>query len=75
MKGGKGRSGFYFLVILLTVFILMPAASFAQDLPCGGDDPFGTCPLDTNIWALAGIALLAGAAFICKQQKPQHTKR
>jgi hypothetical protein len=64
----------YFLTALLAAFTLFPAVTFAQDLPCGGDDPYGNCPLDTNVWILAGIALLAGVWFIFKQQKPRRTK-
>ena len=52
----------------------MPAASFAQDLPCNGDDPYGNCPLDTGVWILATIALFAGAAFLYRQQKAQHNR-
>lgn len=61
-----------FLTALLAVLTFMPAISFAQDLPCNGDDPYGPCPLDTNVWILASIALFAGAVFLYKQQKPQH---
>ena len=78
MMSGKGKlrftGKFYFLAVFIAVFMLMPAASFAQDLPCNGDDPFGNCPLDSNVWLLAGIALVAGIVFIRKQQKPQHNK-
>ena len=78
MRSGKGRSGStkkaYFLAVLLIGFMLMPAASFAQDLPCNGDDPYGNCPLDTGVWILATIALFAGAAFLYRQQKAQHNR-
>ncbi len=75
MISGNGKLGFTnkicFLAVLLSVLVLIPAPSFAQDLPCSGDDPYGNCPLDTNVWILAVIALLAGAVFIYKQQKLQ----
>ena len=77
MMSGKDKQGFIrkvYLSAVLLAFILMPAASFAQDLPCGGDDPYGSCPLDTNVWILAGIAVLAGTVFLYKQQKALHNK-
>jgi hypothetical protein len=75
---GKGKLRLkkkaYFLITLLAAFMLTPAALFAQDLPCGGDDPYGNCPLDTNVWILAGIAIICGAVFLYKQQKMQRNK-
>lgn len=65
---------FCFLTVLLAASIFLPAASFAQDLPCNGDDPYGNCPLDTNVWLLVVLALFAGAVFLYKQQKAQHNK-
>lgn len=77
MMSGEGRSRFtqkaYFLTVLAAL-TLMPALSFAQDLPCSGDDPYGNCPLDANVWIIALIALFAGAIFIYKQQKPRYHK-
>lgn len=62
-------------IVLLTALLLAPMASFAQDLPCSGNDPYeSNCPLDTNVWLLAAIALVAGAVFLYKQQKIQHKK-
>ncbi len=78
MMSGKGKLHLkkktYVLTILLAAFILMPAISFAQDLPCNGDDPFGNCPLDTNVWVMVIIALFAGAIFLYKQQKAQQNR-
>jgi hypothetical protein len=55
---------------LVTSLGLMPVMSFAQDLPCSGDDPYETnCPLDTYVWIMAFAALIAGAVIIYKQQK------
>lgn len=63
------------LVVLLVAFVSAPITSFAQDLPCSGNDPYeSNCPLDTNVWFLAAIALVAGAFFLYKQQKIQHEK-
>lgn len=78
MKGGKGKIRLInspALVVLLMAFVLMPAASSAQDLPCSGTDPYSTnCPLDTNVWLLVAIALIAGTFFLYRQQKMQQNK-
>jgi hypothetical protein len=77
---GKGKlrltNKFYFLLAILAAFVLAPAVCFADDppLPCSGDDPYGNCPLDTNVWLLVIIALVAGAVFIYRQQKVLHKK-
>jgi hypothetical protein len=73
MTSGKGKFSILnkvaFLAILVTGLALMPVISFAQDLPCGGDDPYESCPLDTYVWIMAFAALIAGAVIIYKQQK------
>ncbi|MGN6181044.1 MAG: hypothetical protein ACTHNW_17815 [Mucilaginibacter sp.] len=61
-------------LLLLIAFVAMPVISFAQDVPCDGTDPYTTCPLDTNVWVLVAIALIAGAFFLYKQRKMQYTK-
>jgi len=74
---GKGKISLkkkVYFSALLAALILMPAASFAQDLPCDGNDPYGNCPLDTSVWILAAIALVAGAVFLFKQQKTSPAK-
>jgi cation transporter-like permease len=78
MTDGKGKARLIntpALVVVLIVLILMPVASFAQITdPCAGTDPYTTCPLDTNVWVLVAIALIAGATYLYRQQKMQHTK-
>ena len=56
-------------VILTVASLLNPFISYAQDLPCGGDDPYESCPLDTWVWVLAITALVFGAVYIYRQQK------
>jgi hypothetical protein len=75
MMSGKGKlrsskrvSLFKFLLVTLA---LMPVTSFAQDLPCSGDDPYGNCPVDNYVWLLAIIAVIAGAIYLYRQQKAQ----
>ena len=74
MASGKGKAGLlhkvYILMAIIAGLALAPVVSFAQDLPCGGDDPYETnCPIDNYVWLMVVIALFAGAAYIYKQQK------
>jgi hypothetical protein len=47
-----------FFAIVITGMLLLPLATIAQDLPCDGNDPYSTCPLDTWVWILAAIAVI-----------------
>jgi hypothetical protein len=51
----KLKAGLGVLVILL----LSVVTAHAQGLPCGGDDPDATCPLDT--WVI--VLVIAASAF------------
>jgi len=77
MTDSKGKTRLMNISVLaglLMAFVLMPVVSSAQDLPCSGNDPYtSNCPLDTNVWALVAMALIAGVFFLYKQQKMQHT--
>lgn len=57
------------LIISSVVALLMPSILFAQDFPCGGTDPYATCPLDTWVLVLAGTVLLFAAIHLYKKQK------
>jgi hypothetical protein len=58
------------LKIGLGVFVLLlfSAVAHAQVLPCGGEDPDATCPLDTWVIVLV-IASSAFAAFTLFRRK------
>lgn len=73
------RERLNFIYKTLTVFVaagsllLLPFSSFAQDLPCGDQDPTGTnpCPLDTWVWVLVIAAMVFGAVQLYRKQKLQ----
>jgi len=60
----KLKAGISLFVLMLIGIITV----HAQGLPCGGDDPDATCPLDTWVIVLV-IASSAFAAFILFRRK------
>jgi len=64
------RGKFNFITKVLTAIIaagtllLLPFSSFAQDLPCEDQDPFGNCPLDNWVWVLVLAFLIFGVIKI-----------
>ena len=60
----KLKAGFGVFVLLLLNII----TAHAQTLPCGGDDPDATCPLDTWVIVLV-IAATIFAAFSLYRRK------
>jgi len=57
-------------VICVLSFVLTPAISKAQDLPCDGLDPYDTnCPLDTWVILLVAVAGVFAAFHLYRKQK------
>jgi hypothetical protein len=54
-------------VIALTLFSVLTAN--AQGLPCGGDDPDATCPLDTWVIVLVIFASVFAAFTLIRRKK------
>ena len=73
----KGTFNFIYKILVAVVaassILLLPVSSFAQDLPCGDQDPTGTnpCPLDTWVWVLVVAAMVFGAVQLYRRQKLQ----
>jgi len=73
------RGNFNFIYKILTFVVavagllILPVSSFAQDLPCGDQDPTGTnpCPLDSWVWLLVFAAMIFGAVQLYRRQKLQ----
>jgi hypothetical protein len=61
MKLKAGVSAF--ILILISVI-----TAHAQGLPCGGDDPDATCPLDTWVVVLVVAASLFAAYTLYRRQ-------
>ena len=59
----------YLPIVFLAAFILMPLASFAQELPCDDADPYGNCPVDSWVWVLAVIGVLFAVLMLKKKQR------
>lgn len=55
-----------FSVLILTLISVVTAS--AQGLPCGGDDPDATCPLDTWVVVLVVAASLFAAYTLYRKQ-------
>ncbi|MDB5135457.1 MAG: hypothetical protein JWP37_2060 [Mucilaginibacter sp.] len=55
-KNMKLKAGLWVFVLLM----LSIATAHAQGLPCGGDDPDATCPLDT--WVI--VLVIASSIFV-----------
>ena len=55
-----------FSVLILTLISVVTA--HAQGLPCGGDDPDATCPLDTWVIVLVIAASLFAAYTLYRRQ-------
>jgi len=55
----------------ITILILLASTihTFAQVLPCGGDDPDATCPLDTWVIALVIAASFFAAVKLYRRKK------
>ena len=53
-------------VLILT--LISTVAAHAQGLPCGGDDPDATCPLDTWVIVLVIAASLFAAYTLYRRQ-------
>jgi hypothetical protein len=62
----KLKTAFSVIILLL----ISAAHVFAQPLPCAGDDPDGTCPLDTWVIALVVAASCFAAAKLYRNKKP-----
>lgn len=60
----KIKAGFGTIVIVL--FSIVSAC--AQGLPCGGDDPDATCPLDTWVILLVIVASAFAAYTLYRRQ-------
>ena len=55
--------------IIAICIVSCPSLLLAQDLPCGGDDPYATCPLDSWVIVLAAVALIFAAVHLYRKQK------
>jgi len=70
-----------FAVIIIVGLLFITLPSFTQsddplldddlDLPCGGTDPYATCPLDTGTFLLV-IAGLSFGAYAAYQNNKMH---
>jgi len=60
----KFKAGFSVLVLVL----ISVCTANAQGLPCGGDDPDATCPLDTWVVVLVIAASLFAAYTLYRKQ-------
>jgi len=62
------------LKIILSVTLLgmvcCPSFLLAQDLPCDGNDPYSTCPLDGWVWLLGSIAVIFAVIHLYRKKKP-----
>ncbi len=56
-------------VVVALTLLLLPGLASAQDLPCGGDDPYGVCPLDSWVYLLIPVVLIFAGFQLYKQQK------
>ncbi|HVW13803.1 MAG TPA: hypothetical protein VHB54_08280 [Mucilaginibacter sp.] len=61
----KLKAGLSVLVLIL----ISVATAHAQGLPCGGDDPDATCPLDTWVIVLVIAASVFAAYRLFRKQK------
>jgi len=52
----------------LILVLLSIASACAQGLPCGGDDPDATCPLDTWVIILVIVASAFAAYTLYRRQ-------
>ncbi|WP_428327324.1 hypothetical protein [Mucilaginibacter sp.] len=60
------------LKVAIAILVLCsPVTLFAQDLPCDGTDAYSTCPLDSWVIVLAGVALVFAALHLHRKQKSQ----
>ncbi len=57
-----------FFGVLLLLMLNVVIAS-AQGIPCGGDDPDATCPLDAWVIVLAAFALILATIHLYRNQK------
>ena len=55
--------------IIAICIVCCPSLLLAQDLPCGGNDPYATCPLDSWVIVLAAIALIFAVVHLGRKQK------
>jgi len=62
---------FTIVVVLTGSMLILPVISSAQDLPCDGEDPFATCPIDSCIWILIIPAMFLGAFYTYRNIKIQ----
>jgi hypothetical protein len=60
----KLKAGISALILILISVI----TAHAQGLPCGGDDPDATCPLDTWVVVLVVAASLFAAYTLYRRQ-------
>ncbi|HZX57300.1 MAG TPA: hypothetical protein VFE54_01185 [Mucilaginibacter sp.] len=61
----KLKAGISLFVLVLISII----TAHAQGLPCGGDDPDATCPLDTWVIVLVVVASAFAAFTLIKKKK------
>ncbi len=71
MKNNNTKINKLLIVAAAIGLLIIPSSLFAQDFPCGGTDPYATCPLDTWVVVLAGAALLFAVLHLYKKQKAQ----
>jgi hypothetical protein len=61
----KLKAGISLFVLLLISMI----SAHAQGLPCGGDDPDATCPLDTWVVVLVIASSIFAAVTLLKRKR------
>jgi hypothetical protein len=54
------------------VSLLFSAVVHAQTLPCGGEDPDATCPIDTWVIVLVIIASVFAVSSLARKGKAFH---
>jgi len=56
-------------ISLLVLVLISVITAHAQGLPCGGDDPDATCPLDTWVIVLVAVSSVFAALTLFRRKR------
>jgi len=56
-------------ISLFVLVLISVVTAHAQGLPCGGDDPDATCPLDTWVIVLVAVSSVFAALTLFRRKR------